>query len=61
MGSADVQRFDGVADSNVAVHAHHCQGEGACEHVVVVYGDGNLAEDIAKGPEAQERVCTLEG
>lgn len=61
VGSADVQCFDRVADSNVAVHAHHRQREGACEHVVVVYRDGNLAEDIAKGPEAQECVRTLEG
>jgi len=61
MRSADVQSFDRMADSDVTVHAHHCQGEGACEHVVVVYRDSDLAEDIAKRPEAQERVCTLEG
>lgn len=61
MGRADVQGFDGVADGDVAVHAHHRQREGAGEHVVVVNGDGNLAQDIAKGPEAQECVCSLEG
>lgn len=61
MGRADVQGFDGVADGDVAVHTHHRQCEGAGEHVVVVNGDGNLAQDIAKGPEAQECVCSLEG
>lgn len=61
MGRADVQGFDGVADGDVAVHTHHRQREGAGEHVVVVDGDGDLAQDIAKGPEAQERVCSLEG
>lgn len=61
VGCADVQGFDGVADGNVAVHTHHGQREGAGEHVVVVDGDGNLAQDISKGPEAQECVCSLEG
>lgn len=55
-----VQGLDGVADGNVAVHAHDGEGEGACEHVVVVNGDHSLAEGVAKRPEAHEDVGALQ-
>lgn len=60
MRSPHVQRFDRVADSHVPVHAHHCQGEGAGEHVVVVDRHHRLAQSVPEWPEAQEHVRALE-
>ena len=57
--SPHVQRFDRVADGHVPVHTHHCQGEGAGEHVVVVDRHHRLAQSIPKWPEAQEHVSAL--
>ena len=56
-----VQSLDRVADGHVAVHAHHRQGEGAGEHVVVVDGHHHFTQRVAKRPEAQEHVGALEG
>lgn len=58
--SPHVQRFDRVADGHVPVHAHHRQGEGAGEHVIVVDGHHCLAQSFPEWPEAQEHVCALE-
>lgn len=58
--SPHVQRFDRVADGHVPVHAHHCQGEGAGEHVVVVDRHHRLAQSVPEWPEAQEHVGALE-
>lgn len=58
--SPHVQRFDRVADRHVPVHTHHCQGEGAGEHVVVVYRHHRLAQSVPKWPKAQEHVGALE-
>lgn len=55
-----VQSFDGVADSHIPVNAHHCQREGAGEHVVIVDGHYRLAQGVAKRPEAQKHVSALE-
>lgn len=60
MRSPHVQRFDRVADGHVPVHAHHRQGEGAGEHVVVVDGHHRLAQSIAEWPEAQKHIGALE-
>ena len=37
-----------MADCNVAIHTHGAEGEYAGEHIVVVYGDHNLAQDGSK-------------
>lgn len=58
--SPHVQRFDRVANGHVPVHAHHRQGEGAGEHVVVVDGHHRLAQGVSEWPEAQEHICALE-
>lgn len=58
--SPHVQRFDRVADGHVPVHTHHCQGEGAGEHIVVVDRHHRLAQSVPKWPEAQEHVSALE-
>lgn len=50
-----------MAHSNVAVHAHHGEGEDACEHVVVVDGDNELAQDFPKRPGVHEVLGALEG
>lgn len=60
VGRADVQGLDGVADGNIAVHTHHCECEGAGKHVVIVNGDGDLAEGIPKWPGAQDSIRALE-
>lgn len=57
--SPHVQRFDRVADGHVPVHTHHCQGEGAGEHVVVVDRHHCLAQSVPKWPEAEKHVCAL--
>ena len=59
MGSPHVQGFDRVTDGHIAVHAHHDEGEGAGEHVVVVYGHHSLTQSIAKRPETQEHISAL--
>lgn len=52
---------DWVAHGDVAVHAHHGKGEDACEHVVVVDGNNDLAQDFPKWPGVHEVVGALEG
>lgn len=58
--SPHVQRFDRVADGHVPVHTHHCQGEGAGEHVIVVDRHHRLAQSVPEWPEAQEHIGALE-
>lgn len=58
--STEVQGFDRVADGDVTVHAHGGQGEDAGEHVVVVNGHDNLAQQLAKGPGPHQVVDVLE-
>lgn len=58
--SPHVQRFDRVADGNISVHTHHCQGEGAGEHVVVVDRHHRFAQSVPKRPEAQEHIGALQ-
>lgn len=50
-----------MAHSDVAVHAHHGQGEDACKHVVVVDGNNELAQDLPKRPGVHEVLGALEG
>lgn len=50
-----------MADSNVAVHAHHGEGEDASEHVVVVNGEHSLAQQLAKRPRFHQVLGALEG
>lgn len=50
-----------MAHSHIAIHAHHGEGQYACEHVVVVDGDEDLAHHLTKGPRVQQIVCILEG
>ena len=52
VGGPHVQGLDRVADRHVAVHAHHRQGEGAGEHVVVVDGHHRLTQGVPERPEA---------
>lgn len=59
MWSPHVQCFDRVADSHVSVHAHHCQGEGAGKHVVIVDRHHSLTQSVPKWPEAQEDISAL--
>lgn len=58
---AEIQGFHGVTHSNVAIHAHHGQGEYAGEHVVVVYGNYNFAQNIPKRPGIHQVDGALEG
>ena len=58
---AEVQRPDGVAHGDVAVHAHHGQGEDAGEHVVVVDGDDHLAQELPERPGVHQVLGALEG
>lgn len=57
--SPHIQRLDRVADGHIAVHTHHCQSEGAGEHVVVVDRHHCLAQSIPEWPEAQENIGAL--
>lgn len=50
-----------MAHSDVAVHAHHGEGEDAREHVVVVDGNNKLAQDFSKWPGIHEVFSALEG
>lgn len=50
-----------VAHGNVAVHAHHGEGEDAREHVVVIDGDNELAQDLPKRPGVHKVLGALEG
>lgn len=49
-----------MADGDVAIHAHGTEREYAGEHVIVVYGDHDLAEDGSKRPCSHEVIDTLE-
>ena len=60
-GGAEVQRLHWVAHGDVPVHTHHCEGEDAGEHVVVVDGDDQLAEQLSKGPGVHQVFRTLKG
>lgn len=57
----EIQGFDWMADSDIAVHTHGAEGEYAGEHVVVIYGNHDLAEDGSEGPRSHQVVDTLEG
>lgn len=59
-GSAEIQGLDRMADGDVAIHAHGAEREYAGEHVVVVYGDDDLAEDGSKRPCSHEVIDALE-
>lgn len=48
-----------MAYSDVAVHAHHGKGEDACEHVVIINGNNELAQDFPKRPGVHEVFGTL--
>lgn len=50
-----------MTDGDVAIHTHGAEREDAGEHVVVVDGDHDLAEDRAERPCAHEVIDTLEG
>lgn len=50
-----------MAHGDVAIYTHHCEGEDTCEHVVVVDGNNELAEDIPKWPGFHEVFGALEG
>ena len=50
-----------MADSDVAVHAHHRECEDAGEHVVVVDGDDHFAQQLSEGPRAHQVLGALEG
>lgn len=58
--SPHIQSFYRVADSHISVHTHHCQGEGAGEHVVVVDRHYSLAQSVPEWPKAQKHVGALE-
>lgn len=49
-----------MADCNVAIHTHGAEGEYAGEHIVVIYGDHNLAQDGSKRPCSHQVIDTLE-
>lgn len=59
-GCPEVQRFDGVAHSNIAVDAHGGESEDRGEHVVVVDGHRHLAEHVPKRPGPHQIVDALE-
>lgn len=50
-----------MANSNIAVHAHHSEGEDAGEHIVVVDSNDCLAQQLPEGPRAHQVLGTLEG
>lgn len=50
-----------MAHGDVAVHAHHCEGEDTREHVVVVDGNNELAEDVPERPGVHQVFGALEG
>lgn len=60
-GSAKLQRPDRVAHGDVAVHAHHGEGEDAGEHVVIIDGDNQLAQDLPERPRVHQVLGALEG
>lgn len=39
-----------MADCNVSINAHGAEGEYAGEHIIVIYGDHDLAKDGSKWP-----------
>lgn len=57
----ELQSSDWVANGNIAVYAHHSEGEDACEHVVVVNSDNELAQDLAERPCIHQVFGALEG
>ena len=57
----EVQCFDRVAHGNVAVDTHSGEREDTGEHVVVVYGHDDLAQDVPKRPGSHQVVDALEG
>lgn len=61
MRRPEVQRFDGMTHSDVAVDAHGGEREDGGEHVVVVDGHRHLAQHVAKGPGPHQVVDALEG
>lgn len=50
-----------MTDCNVAIHTHGAEGENAGEHIVVIDGDHDFAENGSKGPCSHQVVDTLEG
>lgn len=56
----EVQRFDWVAHSNVAINAHGGERKDRGEHVVVVNGHHHLAQYVSKRPGPHQVVDALE-
>lgn len=56
----EVQCFDRMAHSDVAVDAHGGEREDRDEHVVVVDGHHHLAQNVPKGPGPHQVVDALE-
>lgn len=55
-----VQGFHWMADGDVPIHAHHGEGKGAGEHVIIIDCDHYLAEEFSKRPGPKENICALE-
>lgn len=60
MRCPEVQRFDWVAHSNIAVDTHGGEREDRGEHVVVVDGHHHLAQRVPKRPGPHQVVDALE-
>ncbi len=50
-----------MANSNVAVDAHSGEGKDTGEHVVVINGHHDLAQNVSKRPCTNQVIHTLEG
>lgn len=57
---AEVQRFDRMAHSHVAVNAHGGEREDGRKHVVVVDGHHHFAQHVPEGPGPHQVVDALE-
>lgn len=60
MRCPEVQRFDWMAHSDIAVNTHGGECEDRGEHVVVVDGHHHLAQHVPKGPGPHQVVDALE-
>lgn len=49
-----------MADSDVAVHTHHCKSKNTGEHVVVVNRNDYFTEQLSKRPGPHQILGTLE-
>lgn len=59
-GCPEVQCFDWVAHSDIAVDAHSGEREDRGEHVVIVDGHHHLAQHVPEGPGPHQVVDALE-